>query len=85
MADQHVDLSEDLSGSLVATCVSLLVLSWVAVGLRTYTRAVLMKSFMSDDWLMVIAQVAPPPPAAAAPTMATDARASSCSSRSRAP
>ena len=56
MAD-GVDLSEYNGGSLVITCGILLVLSWIAVGLRTYTRAVLMKSFQADDWLMFIAQV----------------------------
>ena len=57
MAGQDVDLSENIGSSLVGTCIALLVLSWVAVGLRTYTRAILMKSFQADDWLMLVAQV----------------------------
>ncbi|KND93474.1 hypothetical protein TOPH_01767 [Tolypocladium ophioglossoides CBS 100239] len=56
MAGQAIDLSENISSSLVDTCISLLVLSWVAVGLRTYTRAVLMNNFQADDWLMLVAQ-----------------------------
>ncbi len=60
MAEQNVDLTENLGASMVGTCVSLLVLSWVAVGLRTYTRAILMKSFQIDDWLMFVAQVGAP-------------------------
>lgn len=50
-------LAENNGGSLVGTAASLLALSWVTVGLRIYTRAVLMKSFMADDWLMLVAQV----------------------------
>ncbi|PHH67987.1 hypothetical protein CDD82_932 [Ophiocordyceps australis] len=57
MADDDVDLSSDLGGSLVATCISLLVLSWIAVSLRTYTRIVVIKGFQIDDWLMLIAQI----------------------------
>jgi hypothetical protein len=58
MADEKTfDLTEYNGGPLVATCISLLVLSWVAVGLRTYTRVVLMKSYQADDWLMLVAQV----------------------------
>ncbi len=53
----EVDLNEYNGGALVGTAVSLLVLSWITIGLRSYTRAVLMKSFMADDWLMLIAQV----------------------------
>ncbi|PHH63449.1 hypothetical protein CDD81_5828 [Ophiocordyceps australis] len=57
MADDDVDLNSDLGGSLIATCISLLVLSWIAVSLRTYTRAVVIKSFQVDDWLMLAAQL----------------------------
>jgi hypothetical protein len=34
-----------------------LALSWVAVTLRNYTRAYLIRSFRTDDWIMLIAQV----------------------------
>ncbi|POR35044.1 Uncharacterized protein TPAR_04763 [Tolypocladium paradoxum] len=57
MAEQDIDLSENIGGSLVGTCIALLVLSWVSVGLRMYTRAVLTKSFQADDWLMLVAQL----------------------------
>ncbi|ODA81736.1 hypothetical protein RJ55_00239 [Drechmeria coniospora] len=56
MSAQDVDLSENNSGPLVGASVSLLVLSWFAISLRTYTRAILMKSFKIDDWLMLVAQ-----------------------------
>lgn len=57
MKDSQQFLAENNGGSLVGTAASLLALSWVTVGLRIYTRAVLMKSFMADDWLMLVAQV----------------------------
>lgn len=52
-----VDLSENNGGALVGTAAAFLVLSWVSVGLRTYTRAFLMQGFQLDDWFMLIAQV----------------------------
>lgn len=57
MKDFEAHLAEDKGGSLVATAASLLALSWITVGLRIYTRAVLMKSIMADDWLIIVAQV----------------------------
>ncbi|UNI19060.1 hypothetical protein JDV02_005277 [Purpureocillium takamizusanense] len=57
MTEHNVDLTENLGASMVGTCIALLVLSWIAVGLRTYTRAILMKSFQIDDWLMLVAQL----------------------------
>ncbi|KAJ6438087.1 integral membrane family protein [Purpureocillium lavendulum] len=57
MAEHIVDLTEDLGASMVATCVPLLVLSWIAIGLRTYTRLILTKSFQLDDLLMLVAQL----------------------------
>ncbi|KAG6000536.1 hypothetical protein E4U21_005353, partial [Claviceps maximensis] len=56
MANTTYDINESNGGSLVATCIALLVTSWMAVGLRTYTRIVLMKSYEIDDILMLIAQ-----------------------------
>ncbi|UPK93180.1 hypothetical protein LCI18_004115 [Fusarium solani-melongenae] len=55
-ANQHIDLSEDNSVALVSTVIVFMALSWLSVGLRTYTRAFLMKSYQLDDWLMLIAQ-----------------------------
>lgn len=60
MADQQLDLSENNGSALVATAVVFLVLSWFSVGLRNYTRIFLMKSFQTDDWFMLIAQVSFP-------------------------
>ncbi|KAM6522512.1 hypothetical protein FALCPG4_012163 [Fusarium falciforme] len=55
-ANQHIDLSEDNSVALVSTVIVFMALSWLSVGLRSYTRAFLMKSYQMDDWLMLIAQ-----------------------------
>lgn len=55
MAD--FDLDEYNGGALIGTAAFFLGLSWLCVGLRTYTRARLTKTFQSDDWLMLIAQV----------------------------
>ncbi|KAI8659416.1 hypothetical protein NCS56_01158800 [Fusarium sp. Ph1] len=55
-ANQHIDLSEDNSVALVSTVIVFMALSWLSVGLRSYTRAFLMKSYQLDDWLMLIAQ-----------------------------
>ncbi|KAJ4311015.1 hypothetical protein N0V84_010671 [Fusarium piperis] len=55
-ANQHIDLSENNSAALVSTVIIFLALSWLSVGLRSYTRAFLMKSYQFDDWLMLIAQ-----------------------------
>lgn len=57
LAKQDVDLSQDGAPALVITCAIFLPLTWIAVGLRTYTRAVLTRSFQIDDWFMLIAQV----------------------------
>lgn len=59
-ANQHIDLSENNSAALVSTVIFFMALSWFSVGLRTYTRAFLMKSYQLDDWLMLIGQVCPP-------------------------
>ncbi|KAL2676771.1 hypothetical protein Neosp_010537 [[Neocosmospora] mangrovei] len=55
-ANQPIDLSEDNSVALVSTVVVFMALSWLSVGLRSYTRVFLMKSYQMDDWLMLIAQ-----------------------------
>lgn len=57
MAESEFDLTEYNGGDLVITAAFFLALSWLSVGLRTYTRAYLMKCFQADDWLMLIAQV----------------------------
>ncbi len=53
----QVDLNEYNGGRLVGATIALLALSWITIGLRTYTRAVIMRSFQGDDWLMLMAQV----------------------------
>lgn len=55
--NEHIDLNEENGIALVATAITLLVLSWISVGLRVYTRAWLMSGQQLDDWLMLIAQV----------------------------
>lgn len=57
MADDAAYLAEYNGGALVGTAVSFLVLTFFSVGLRTYVRGVLTKSFMADDWLMLASQV----------------------------
>lgn len=57
MADDNVDLNAYNGAPLVATCVVFLSLTWLAVGLRIYTRAVVIKSLQEDDWLMLVAQL----------------------------
>ncbi|KAL6855743.1 hypothetical protein J3F83DRAFT_764119 [Trichoderma novae-zelandiae] len=57
MAAESLDVNEYNGGPLVGTCIAFLALSWLAVGLRTYTRAVVIKSVQEDDWLMLVAQV----------------------------
>jgi hypothetical protein len=56
----EVDPNEYNGGRLVGATIALLALSWITIGLRTYTRAVIMRSFQSDDWLMLVAQVSCP-------------------------
>jgi urea transporter len=48
---------ENNGAPLVGTAVCFLVLTYISVALRTYVRAVLTKSFLLDDWLMLVAQV----------------------------
>lgn len=35
-------------------CIAFLVLAWFSVSLRVYARAVVLKSFGADDWLMLL-------------------------------
>ncbi|KAH6611074.1 hypothetical protein Trco_001094 [Trichoderma cornu-damae] len=57
MADDRLDLNAYNGGPLVGTCIAFLALTWLAVGLRTYTRAVVIKRVQEDDWLMLVAQI----------------------------
>ncbi|KAI6782908.1 uncharacterized protein J7T54_002067 [Emericellopsis cladophorae] len=56
MADDTIDLTAYNGDRLMSTVTVFLVLSWIAVGLRTYTRAWLMKNFQLDDWFMLLGQ-----------------------------
>ncbi|KAG5917822.1 hypothetical protein E4U61_002401 [Claviceps capensis] len=56
MAQTSYDLNESNASSLIITCIVMLVTSWIAVGLRAFTRVVLMKGYQADDILMLIAQ-----------------------------
>jgi hypothetical protein len=58
--NKHINLYEENGNVLVATAITLLILSWISVGLRTYTRTCLMQGQQLDDWLMLIAQVSSP-------------------------
>lgn len=58
MAEQDdVDLDEYNGDALLVTAITFLALSWIAVILRVWTRAILMKSFLLDDWFMLASQV----------------------------
>lgn len=57
MTNKNFDLTEDNGIALVGTAVGFLVISWICVALRTYTRACLMTGCQADDWLMLIGQV----------------------------
>lgn len=55
--NEHINLDEENGVALIATAITLLVLSWTSVGLRSYTRVWLMNGMQLDDWLMLVAQV----------------------------
>lgn len=55
--NKTIDLKEENGLALVGTAIVFLVISWISVGLRTWTRAFLMKGYQADDWLMLIGQV----------------------------
>lgn len=50
-------MAEDRGPQVAAVAIPFLALSWVAVSLRCYVRAVMMKSFGADDWLAVASLV----------------------------
>ncbi|KAG6208338.1 hypothetical protein E4U35_000152 [Claviceps purpurea] len=56
MTQTAYDLNESNASNLVITCIAMLVTSWIAVGIRTFTRVFLMKGYQADDILMLIAQ-----------------------------
>ncbi|KAG6241642.1 hypothetical protein E4U24_006023 [Claviceps purpurea] len=56
MTQTAYDLNESNASNLVITCIAMLVTSWIAVGIRTFTRVLLMKGYQADDILMLIAQ-----------------------------
>lgn len=51
---------DDRSREVLAVATLFFVLTWVTVGLRAYVRARLMKTWGTDDWYMVGAQVCRP-------------------------
>lgn len=58
MADHDkAHLAETNGVSLMSAAAIFLVLSWISVGLRMYTRGFIPGSFHIGDWLMLIAQV----------------------------
>ncbi|KAG6264519.1 hypothetical protein E4U48_006236 [Claviceps purpurea] len=56
MTQTAYDLNESNASNLVITCIAMLVTSWIAVGIRTFTRVFFMKGYQADDILMLIAQ-----------------------------
>ncbi|KAH8664011.1 hypothetical protein BX600DRAFT_436586 [Xylariales sp. PMI_506] len=58
MAAQDPTVSTESNGiALVVTAITFLILSWISVALRTYVRAIMLKGFKADDWLMLVSQV----------------------------
>ncbi|KAI1126072.1 hypothetical protein F5Y10DRAFT_279079 [Nemania abortiva] len=54
MAPQDPNAPTDSNGvGLLATGISMLVVSWFSVALRTYVRAGIIMSFQADDWIML--------------------------------
>lgn len=60
MAETDIDLTKTNGEKLVSTTIVFLILSWISVALRTYTRAILMRGFQLDDWLMLVGLVGYP-------------------------
>lgn len=56
MSSQPVNLEENNGGALTLTAATFLSLTYVSVALRVYVRGWLTKSFLADDWLMLVAQ-----------------------------
>ena len=52
--------NENRRGSIIGMMIGALTLSCVIVGLRMYTRAMILKSVRSDDWTIVLALVLDP-------------------------
>lgn len=48
---------EDRSSEILAVCLFFFVISWLAVGLRVWVRAGMLKSFGLDDWSMMATQL----------------------------
>ncbi|KAK7953950.1 integral membrane family protein [Apiospora saccharicola] len=58
MAAQDPTVSTESNGfALLVTSVVFLTLTWISVFLRTYVRAIMLKGFQADDWLMLISQI----------------------------
>lgn len=57
MAADTAEANQYNGADLFVTVVLFQILTWISVALRTYVRAILTKSFQSDDWLMLVAQV----------------------------
>ncbi|PHH69906.1 hypothetical protein CDD80_6376 [Ophiocordyceps camponoti-rufipedis] len=52
-----VDINQTRGPALIAVSIVFLILAYISVGLRTYCRAYMTRSFMLDDWFMLIALV----------------------------
>lgn len=53
-------LTEDLGPLVHSVAIALLIIVWMAVGLRYYVRIFMVKSFGLDDWFATITLVSPP-------------------------
>lgn len=62
MSSKQVNLAENNGSALAITAATFLALTYFSVILRVYVRVWLTKSFLADDWLMLVAQVCCPIP-----------------------
>ncbi|KAL8402989.1 hypothetical protein RB594_008301 [Gaeumannomyces avenae] len=56
MSSQPANLEENNGAALTITAATFLALTYVSVALRVYVRRWLTKSFLADDWLMLLSQ-----------------------------
>ena len=56
-APGNLDLSEDLSGTIVACAIAMPLVASLAVGLRFYTRGKLIHAISWEDWWILAALV----------------------------
>lgn len=56
-SDAVASVMEDRSQQVLAATLIFITLAWIAVGLRVYVRAFMLRTFALDDWLIVLSLV----------------------------